>query len=167
MKYSGVKAKNCCEGVTVSRRAARGGKVKVTQHDPKWLALLPMWFLSIMESSLTQEASRNSSQVQHLRCEYYLHTPSRHHHTCAVRPPRRRPGQPVSQSWATCHSNPEQARRTAVVSRAYMSKRSIAPDLQVNPEPKRSSPPIYGLGPSFLGKEVTGRPQALRGAVLP
>ena len=75
--------------------------MKVTQHDPKWLALLPMWFLSIMESSLTHGASRNSSQVQQLKCEYSLHTPSRHHHTCGVRPPCRRPGYANSRGFAT------------------------------------------------------------------
>ena len=40
------------------------GKMKVTQLDPKWLALVSMWFLSIMESSLTQVASRKKEQLK-------------------------------------------------------------------------------------------------------
>ena len=48
--YEGVKLANRCEIVTVSRRAARGGEVEVTELDPKSSTLLPMWSLSIMEA---------------------------------------------------------------------------------------------------------------------
>ena len=53
--YKGVKSDKCCEVVTVGRRAARGGKVEVTQLDPKWLQVLPIPFLSITEASPTFE----------------------------------------------------------------------------------------------------------------
>ena len=50
--YKGVKSGKCCEVVTVGRRAVRGGeKVEVTKGDPKWMQVLPMYSLSITESS--------------------------------------------------------------------------------------------------------------------
>ena len=36
--YKGVKSEKCCEVVTVGRRAARGGKVEVTELGPKKVA---------------------------------------------------------------------------------------------------------------------------------
>ena len=83
---------NRCEGVTVGRRAARGGAGEVTELDPKSSTLLPMWSVSIMEAFLTSSTSRNSLEQRFHRCEQTVHTPSRHHHACAVRRVRRRPG---------------------------------------------------------------------------
>ena len=97
MKSSaGVKSGTCCEIVTVGRRAARGGEVEVTELDPKSSTLLPMWSLSIMEAFLTSSTSRNSLEQRFHRCEQTVHTPSRHHHACAVRRVRRRPGKIIS-----------------------------------------------------------------------
>ena len=76
----------------MGRRAARGGEVEVTELDPKSSTLLPMWSLSIMEAFLTSSTSRNSLELRFHRCEQTVHTPSRHHHACAVRRVRRRPG---------------------------------------------------------------------------
>ena len=51
--YEGVKSEKRCEVVTMGRRAARGGEIRVTKLDPKWLPLLPMPSLSITEPSPT------------------------------------------------------------------------------------------------------------------
>ena len=57
------------EVVTVSRRAARGGEVEVTELVPKWSPLLPTWSLSIMDAFLTSVTSRNSLEQRFHRCE--------------------------------------------------------------------------------------------------
>ena len=44
-------SKNPPAGVTVGRRGARGGKVEVTELDPKCLQMLPTCSLSITEAS--------------------------------------------------------------------------------------------------------------------
>ena len=65
----------------MGHRAARGGKVEVTELGPNWLPLLPMCAFSIMETILALNTSRNSLEECFCRCEQHLHTPGRHHHT--------------------------------------------------------------------------------------
>ena len=67
----------------VGRRAARGGKVEVTELGPKWLPLLPMCSFSIMETILTLNTSMNSLEECFCRCEQHLHHHTRLRRLCA------------------------------------------------------------------------------------
>ena len=96
----------------MGRRAARGGEVEVTELDPKSSTLLPMWSLSIMEAFLTSNTSRNSLEQRFHRCEQTVHTPSRHHHACAVRRVGRRPGSALPGTRKRCTGSTRENFRT-------------------------------------------------------